>query len=79
MCGNSAYCWNTVFTSRLYGGTLLTSRPASDTMPAVGRSKPAITRSVVVFPLPLGPRIEKNSLSPTEKLTSSTAGGSPVV
>jgi hypothetical protein len=25
MCGNSAYCWKTVLTLRLYGGTRLTS------------------------------------------------------
>ena len=32
--------------------------------PPVGSSKPAIMRSTVVLPLPLGPSSEKNSPSP---------------
>ena len=36
MCGNRAYCWNTVFTFRLYGGTDDTSVPSSRIAP-VGR------------------------------------------
>ena len=41
----------------------MTSAPWSRTRPAVGSSKPAIIRSVVVLPEPDGPSIEKNSPS----------------
>ncbi len=61
MCGNSAYCWNTVLTLRLYGGTWLTLTPLSSTRPEVGCSKPAIIFSVVVLPHPEGPSMAKNS------------------
>ena len=61
MCGNSAYCWKTVLTLRLYGGTFETSSPSSRIWPSEGCSKPAIIRSVVVLPQPDGPSIEKNS------------------
>ncbi len=37
------------------------SSPSSRIWPAVGRSKPAISRSVVVLPQPDGPSSEKNS------------------
>ena len=37
--------------------------PASSTVPASGRSKPAISRSVVVLPEPDGPSSVKNSPS----------------
>src|SRR3954471_8421435 len=37
------------------------SRPSSSTLPSSGRSKPAIIRSVVVFPQPEAPSREKNS------------------
>src|SRR3954452_8767739 len=45
--------------------------------PAVGSSKPAIIRSVVVFPDPDGPSIEKNSPSRTSRSTPATAMTSP--
>jgi hypothetical protein len=77
MCGNSAYCWNTVLTLRLYGGTDDTSAPSSITRPAVGNSKPAIIRRVVVLPQPDGPSIEKNSPRPMPKSASWTATKSP--
>jgi hypothetical protein len=41
--------------------------------PSVGLSKPAIMRSVVVFPQPDGPRSEKNSPAAMEKSASDTA------
>lgn len=41
--------------------------------PAVGRSNPAIIRSVVLFPQPLGPTRTKNSCSFTSKSKPSTA------
>ena len=52
-----------MFTSRLFGGAAVTSRPSSRTVPRVGSSKPAIIRIVVVLPHPDGPSMEKNSPS----------------
>ena len=62
-CGNSAYFWNTVFTSRLCGGRSFMRFPSSSTSPEVGVRKPPIMRSVVVFPQPEGPSRVTNSLS----------------
>src|SRR5258708_4792211 len=45
--------------------------------PSVGISRPAIMRSTVVLPPPLGPRRAINSPSLTEKLTLLTAVTSP--
>src|SRR5438034_235638 len=73
MCGKRAYCWKTMFTGRRLGSTEVTSRPCSMIRPSSGTSKPAIIRSVVVLPQPLGPSNEKNSPSPIETETSSTA------
>ena len=53
MCGNSAYAWNTVLTSRLYGGMPCTYSPLMRMKPSSGCSKPASIRSVVVLPQPL--------------------------
>src|SRR5689334_16179912 len=55
------------------------SRPPSSTRPVSGCSKPAIIRSVVVFPEPDGPSSVKNSPAPTFRSTSSTATTSPYV
>ena len=41
--------------------------------PVVGVSNPAIMRSVVVLPQPLGPRNETNSPRVTSRLKSTTA------
>src|SRR5687768_8279162 len=46
---------------------------ASITPPASGRSSPAMTRSSVVLPAPVGPSTTMNSPSPALKLTSSSA------
>ncbi len=73
MCGNSAYCWNTVLTLRRYGGTLDTSAPSSTIRPSVGCSKPAIILSSVVLPQPDGPSSEKNSPRRMAKSARSTA------
>src|SRR5262249_5888066 len=67
----------TVETSRAYGATLVTSLPARRIVPASGRSKPAMRRSVVVLPEPEGPRRVKNSPRPTTRSTSSTATTPP--
>ena len=66
-----------MFTLRRAGGTYVTSRPCSRIRPSVGSSKPAIMRSVVVFPQPEGPSIVKNSPSRIVNETSSTAQKSP--
>jgi hypothetical protein len=50
-----------MLTSRLCGGTFVTSVPCRYTVPAVGSSKPATIRIVVVLPQPEGPSREKNS------------------
>src|SRR2546421_7469344 len=47
--------------------------------PSSGRSKPAISRSVVVFPEPDGPSSVKNSPASTSRSTWSTATTSPYV
>src|SRR3954453_22414166 len=49
------------------------SSPPSRIRPASGRSKPAISRSVVVLPEPDGPSSVKNSPSPTRRSTLCTA------
>jgi len=49
-----------------------TSVPSSRMRPAVGSSKPAISRSVVVFPHPGGPSSEKNSPPETDRSILST-------
>ena len=77
MCGKSAYCWNTMFSGRLFGAIAVTSRPWSMMRPSSGTSKPAIIRSVVVFPHPLGPSSEKNSPSSIVSVTSLTAAVLP--
>src|SRR6516165_159464 len=51
----------------------VTSEPSSRTFPAVGCSKPAISRRVVVLPQPDGPSSEKNSPLATVRSTLSTA------
>ena len=66
-----------MFTSRLYGGSVVTSRPPRYTVPYVGSSKPPIIRRVVVLPQPDGPSMEKNSPSRMSSDRSSTAAASP--
>src|SRR3954465_8807909 len=73
-CGKSAYDWNTMFTSRLFGVTPVTSLPSRNTVPAVGSSNPAIIRIVVVLPHPDGPSSEKNSPCPIARSICCTAG-----
>ncbi len=61
-----------MFSGRFAGAWWVMSEPPSRIEPAVGRSKPATIRSVVVLPQPLGPSNEKNSPSPIERSRSST-------
>src|SRR6476646_389547 len=51
----------------------VTSSPPRKIRPAVGSSRPAIMRSVVVLPQPDGPSRQKNSPSLTVKVESFTA------
>ena len=53
------------------------SIPAMRTDPDVGRRMPAIIRSVVVFPAPLGPRKPNSSPRGTSRSTLSTAVNDP--
>src|SRR5438105_8894326 len=77
MWGNRAYCWKTMLTGRRFAGTDVTSWPSRTIRPSSGVSKPAIIRSVVVLPQPLGPSSEKNSPSSIARLTSRTAAAFP--
>src|SRR5262245_35025795 len=77
MFGKSAYDWKTMPTLRWFGGTHVMSRPSIVISPAVGFSKPAIIRSVVVLPQPEGPRNDTNSPFSTARLKSMTAAVSP--
>ena len=54
-----------------------TVRPPIRTLPASGRSKPAIMRSSVVLPEPLGPSSATSSPRPTRRLAASTAVRAP--
>src|SRR5579862_8809167 len=58
-------------------GSSTTSCPATRTFPEVGGKNPVITRMVVVFPAPLGPRKPSTSPFCTLKLTSETANVGP--
>ena len=67
MCGNSAYCWKTVLTLRLYGRhprDVLALE--ADLRPSDGCSKPAIIRSVVVLPQPGRPE-HREELAPLDR------------
>src|SRR6185369_15786139 len=63
--------------SRSPGGSVVTSRLAMWMVPAVGVSRPAIVRRVVVLPQPEGPRRTMNSPLATARLRASTAIVSP--
>jgi hypothetical protein len=60
MCGQMAYDWNTMPNPRRFGETNTpfddekTRRSFTEISPSRGRSSPAIDRSVVVLPQPLG-------------------------
>src|SRR5665213_510313 len=72
--GSSTGDWNTIPAPAIGPDT---ARPATVMRPAVGAIRPAIIRSTVDFPQPLGPTIETNSLPSTEKLARSTAIAEP--
>src|SRR4030081_1661211 len=58
-------------------GFSCTSRPHTETAPALGGMKPVIIRMVVDLPAPLGPRKPSTSPLPTSKETPSTASFGP--
>ena len=73
MFGNRAYDWKTIPMLRRFGGRWVMSSPSIVIVPAVGCSKPAIIRRVVVLPQPDGPRNDTNSPFSAARLKSSTA------
>src|SRR5699024_11984271 len=68
--GNNAYSWK--ITPRWLLGSK-TSSPSTSTLPDVFVSRPAIIFSNVLFPQPLGPRTQTNSLSLIFKFKSCIA------
>ena len=77
MWGQIAYDWKTIERPRRSAGTFTadenTGLPPMRISPEVGRSSPAIARSVVVLPQPDGPSSVRCSPAPTVKLTPRTA------
>src|SRR5216683_884469 len=65
--------WKTMAMSRFCGGSAVTSVTPNQMRPAVGVSRPAIIRRVVVLPQPEGPTKVKNSRSPISSDRSRTA------
>ena len=65
--------WKTMAMSRFCGGSAVTSVSPNQMRPAVGVSRPAIIRRVVVLPQPEGPTKVKNSRSPISSERSRTA------
>ena len=66
-----------MFTLRRFGGTRDVVARGAGSRPSSGSSKPAIMRSVVVFPQPDGPSIVKNSPSRISVVISLTASTLP--
>src|SRR3954452_25595132 len=62
---------------RFCGATYVASAPAMTTDPASGASRPAMTRSSVDFPPPLGPSRAVSEPSATVRLRSSSSAKSP--
>ncbi len=58
---------------RRFGGTSRTDSPSMSTSPSLGLSKPAIMRSVVVFPQPDGPSSVTKAPGSTSSEKPSTA------
>ena len=77
MCGNSAYDWNTMLTSRSFAALPVTSAPPIRMRPSLADSRPATRRSVVVLPQPDGPSSVTSWPASTRNDTASTAVTSP--
>src|SRR5688572_11352959 len=71
--GKRARLWNTIPMSRVYAGRSVTSSSSTKMRPSVGRSSPAIIRSIVVLPQPDGPRSEISLPGGSSRSTPSTA------
>src|SRR5256886_13574181 len=77
MWGRRAWLGNTLLGLGSVGvGVVASGRPIGRP-PAVGVSRPAVRRSVVVLPQPDGPRRVTRLAGAMEKLTSRTAATSP--
>jgi hypothetical protein len=72
--GSSVGRWNISATSCLGS---VTSRPLTEMLPSLSGMRPAMRRSSVDLPQPLGPTIETNSPGVASKLTWSTARTPP--
>ena len=81
MWGNRAQSWKTMPTRRRSGGTQapgpVTSAEPSLITPRSGRSKPAMARSRVVLPQPLGPSRDRCSPGATSSPMPSKTGPDP--
>src|SRR4029450_6130030 len=73
MFGNNEYDWKTIPKLRKRAGTFVRLAPSSETSPASGASRPAITRRNGVLRQPDGPRKQTNSPASMRRLTSSSA------
>jgi hypothetical protein len=65
------------FRRTLWAGRAPMDSPASRTLPEVGRCRPAIVLSSVLFPAPLGPTTATIAPSSIPNVTPSTAGTPP--
>jgi hypothetical protein len=68
--GSSRGSWNT---RPIFGCGAVIDEPSSETVPALGRSSPEITRSKVDFPQPEPPTTARISPSDTLSVTASSA------
>ena len=75
--GTSAWSWNIKPERRGAGATPARSTPSQRTVPRPRGSSPAIARSSVLLPLPLGPRTPRPRRPPTVRSTPSTRDASP--
>ena len=66
-----------MLTGRRFAETVVTSCRCRTMRPSSGTSKPAIIRSVVVLPQPLGPSSEKNSPSRDRERDPAHGAGLP--
>ena len=77
MWRNSAKCWKTNPTRRSCTVLKVCSSPSIQIRPAVGSSSPAIIRSTVLLPEPLGPRSAVMLPASAVNVTSFTASNAP--
>lgn len=75
--GNSRGSWNTTAMPRRWGGVWSSARPSSSTVPAAGRSNPAMARSSVVLPAPDGPTSAVREPASSRRSRPSITGAPP--